>query len=107
MSSKHPVPGNGPGRVRFSVEAPASIRKERYEMKNLLAIGILPLACLYVVSAHDTDPAQGSTIMLCTLEGVAKGYKGRDLEDFVATCVKSSQSGGEGDSTIMDAASAC
>jgi hypothetical protein len=76
-------------------------------MKKLLAICIFPLACLHVASADDSSPAQGSIFMLCTLEGVAKGYKGRDFEDFVAKCMKARQSGGEDDSTIMDAASNC
>jgi hypothetical protein len=76
-------------------------------MKNLLAMCIFPLACLHLASADDSSPVQGSIIMLCTLEGVARGYKGRDLEDFVAKCMKARQSGGEDDSAIMDAASSC
>lgn len=76
-------------------------------MKNLLATCIFPLVCLQVATADDTRAAGGSIVMLCTQEGVGKGYTGKELEDFVVKCIKARQSGGAEDSTIMDAASGC
>lgn len=76
-------------------------------MKTLLAICIIALTCLHVASADDTRPVQESMIARCTQEGVGKGYKGKDLEDFVATCVKASQSSGEDDPAIRAAMSGC
>ncbi len=76
-------------------------------MRYLLAIGMLPLACLHAAAADDTSPVRGSAVMLCAQEGVAKGYTGRELEDFVAKCMRARQSGSEVDSAIMEAASGC
>jgi hypothetical protein len=76
-------------------------------MKNLLALCVVPLACLHVASADDTRAAPTSIAMLCTQEGIGKGYKGKDLEDFVAKCVKARQSSGEDDPVIKAAMSGC
>ncbi len=76
-------------------------------MKKLLAICIFPLACLHTALADDSRPLDESMVARCTKEGVGKGYRGKDLEDFVAACVRASQSGGEDDPVIRAAMSAC
>jgi hypothetical protein len=76
-------------------------------MKYLLAICIFPFTCLHFASADDSIPVQESMIARCTQEGIGKGHRGKDLEDFVASCVKARQSGGEDDPVIRAALSAC
>lgn len=76
-------------------------------MRYLLAMGMLSLASLPLASADEGHPAQGSAATLCAQEGIAKGYKDKDLEDFVARCMQARQSGGEGDAAILQAASGC
>jgi hypothetical protein len=76
-------------------------------MKTLLAICTIPLACLHLALADDPSPVQESMIAQCTEEGAAKGYKGKELEDFVAACVKARQSGSGDDPVIRAAISAC
>jgi hypothetical protein len=77
------------------------------KVKTLLVICTIALACLQFASAYDSSPVQEPTIARCVQEGAAKGYKGKDLEDFVAACVKAGQSGGDDDPVIKAAMSAC
>lgn len=76
-------------------------------MKELLAICMIPLTCLQFALADDSSPVPESMIARCIQEGVGRGYKGKDLEDFVATCVKARQSSGEEDPVIRAAMSGC
>lgn len=76
-------------------------------MKMLLAVCTIAPACLHFASADDSSPVPEPMIAQCMQEGAAKGYKGKDLEDFVAACVKARQSGGDDDPVIKAAMSAC
>jgi hypothetical protein len=76
-------------------------------MKKLLAICIILLSCPQLVSADDSSPVQESVIARCTHEGVGKGYRGGELENFVAACVRARQSSGEDDPVIRAAMSGC
>jgi hypothetical protein len=76
-------------------------------MKMLLAVCTIAPACLHFASADDSSPVPEPMIAQCMQEGAAKGYKGKDLEDFVAACVKARQSGGDDDPVIRAAMSAC
>ncbi len=76
-------------------------------MRYLLAMGMLSLAGLQLASADESRPTQGSAAALCAQQGIARGYEGKDLEDFVARCVQARQSGGEGDAAVLEAASGC
>jgi hypothetical protein len=65
-------------------------------MKYLLAIGVI-VACVCTAGALAADITRsqnGLWVMLCTQEGVAKGFKGKELEDFVGNCVKAKASAG-------------
>ena len=72
-------------------------------MKRLFAL----LALLAVPFAAAEDNASrspghdGLWTMLCTQEGVEKGYRNKELEEFVGKCLKAKKSGGDtNDSTV-------
>jgi hypothetical protein len=76
-------------------------------MKKLMAICIVTLGCLHFAAADDSSQVAESMIAQCILQGTGKGYSGKDLEDFVATCVKARQSSGADDPVIRAAMSGC
>ena len=77
------------------------------KIEALLALGIISFACLHRALAGDSSSVPESMLARCTQDGAAKGYQGKELEDFVATCVRAGQSGGEDDPVIRVARSAC
>lgn len=67
-------------------------------MKTIPAIALVALigaTCASAAQAGDVPQGQRALwAMLCTQEGAAKGYKGKELEDFVAKCIETRRSGG-------------
>lgn len=68
-------------------------------MKNLLAV--CALLGVSVAWAADTPGHLGLWAMLCTQDGVSRGLKGKELEDFIGKCVKSRESGGRKEDPAM------
>lgn len=70
---------------------------------------VVALACMTGASAADEPkPSNGLRAMQCTQDGVAQGFTGKALEDFVAKCIKAKASGGgKDDSTIPPETANC
>ena len=65
-------------------------------MNNLSATAIIAaLVCTTgALAADKPESSNGLWAMQCTQEGVAQGFKGKALEDFVGKCIKAKTSGG-------------
>ena len=58
--------------------------------------------------ASDSPGQRGLWTMLCTQEGVAKGHKNKELEEFVGRCLKAKKSGADkNDSTDVPEIANC
>ena len=55
-------------------------------------LGVAAFASAEQKSAVPPAPAS-LTMMLCTQEGVTKGLKGKDLDEFVGSCAKAKKPG--------------
>lgn len=81
-------------------------------MKAISAIALAALLAMPIAAAEDkpsVSPGQrGLWAMLCTQDGVARGYKNKELEQFVGRCLKAKQSGGDkNDSTPVPEMANC
>jgi hypothetical protein len=100
----------GQGPPPATIWQPRRSKSKLSAMNKLLAFAVVAAlaAAAGAWAADKPQPSNGLWTMQCIQEGVAQGFRGKVLEDFVSKCIRAKASGGgKDDSTLPPGMANC